>query len=42
MYNYRDKILIEIAGHDHLADLRTHSVNELWSNTDECMVFVPN
>jgi len=31
MEQYRDKILFEVTGHDHLADLRTHILND----TDE-------
>ncbi len=25
LWEYRDKIILEAAGHDHFADLRTHS-----------------
>lgn len=37
LWDYRDKIIFEITGHDHLADFRTHSAHEWYNQTDQCM-----
>lgn len=34
---YRDQIIIEVTGHDHLADFRTHSVHEEYDSESNCM-----
>ncbi len=38
MKDNRNQILIELAGHDHLADLRTHSANEIYDILKNCMI----
>lgn len=37
MFDYRDQILIEITGHDHIADFRTHSAAKLFDKEQKCM-----
>lgn len=37
MLQYRDQIIFEITGHDHLADLRAHSATEIYDKTNNCM-----
>jgi len=37
MLKYRDQILIEVTGHDHLSDFRTHSATKLFNRDDNCM-----
>ena len=33
----KDKILIEVTGHDHLSDFRTHSADQIFNKDDECL-----
>ena len=39
LWHYRDKIIIEVTGHDHLADFRTHSAAHLYDNDNQCMAY---
>ena len=34
---YKDQILIQVTGHDHLADFRTHSSSVLFNKQLECL-----
>lgn len=42
MWQHRDKIIFEVAGHDHLADLRTHSADQIFDKESQCMVNILN
>jgi len=37
MLKYKDQIIFQITGHDHLADFRTHSASELFDKSGNCM-----
>ncbi len=36
MWNFKDKILIEVCAHDHISDLRSHSSGTLFDVTNKC------
>ena len=38
----RDKILIEVTGHDHIADFRSHSAIQLFDQRDKCLEQISN
>lgn len=42
LYDNKDKILIENAGHDHLADMRAHSASRMFDSDNECMMVDPS
>jgi hypothetical protein len=36
MWNFKDKILIEVCAHDHVSDLRSHSSGTLFDVKKKC------
>lgn len=41
MWAFKDRIILEVAGHDHISDLRTHSASQLFNHIDLCLIETP-
>lgn len=37
LWAFRDRIILEVNGHDHISDLRTHSANKMFNHGDKCV-----